>query len=627
MIITGRDNNYNDTTILYTNDGLGDFTAKTGMPFEGITNGSVTFIDMDGDDNQDVLMTGQGGSSFRPTSTIQLYTNSGSGTFTKEEGSLFDSIYNNYIVPSFADIDGDDDQDVLLTASSTAKLYLNDGSNSFTETTPFDGLATVTFTVFADVDNDGDSDVLIRGTDDDGFAVAKRYTNDGSGTLIIEAEAPTEGMFLISSAFTDVDGDGDNDVIDDTDGDGNYEVLINDGANNFTEKTMGVSFVTIEDGAIAFADLDGDSDPDVLLTGRSSSGPTSKLYVNDGLGNFTEDARRLFVGVENGAIAFADVDGDNDPDVLITGESNSDNLVATALLYINEKTPVFTSGNIIAVEVPENNTAAVLTVMATHAESKELTYAIGGGVDSALFNISATGILTFKAAPDHENPSDRNRNNIYKVTVTASDGENKASQIITVTVTDVNDNAPIITSDATASVVEGTTAVLTVIATDADASAVIIYSNSGGADSLRFSINENAGELSLRTAPDFENPIDQGGDNEYVVEITASDGTNSVTQTITITVTNDPEDDPLGLPEAEGVRLYPNPASGHFMLAGTSGRLSRVSLVSTTGKMVRTYPASQDGIYDTSGLSEGIFFVILEGTEGRQQAGRIVIRK
>ena len=60
-------------------------------------------------------------------------------------------------------------------------------------------------------------------------------------------------------------------------------------------------------------------------------------------------------------------------------------------------------------------------------------------------------------------------------------GTNSVMQTIAVTVTDVNDNDPIITSPATASVAENTTdAVLTVTAIDADTSTTLTYSISEG---------------------------------------------------------------------------------------------------------------------------------------------------
>ena len=113
----------------------------------------------------------------------------------------------------------------------------------------------------------------------------------------------------------------------------------------------------------------------------------------------------------------------------------------------------------------------------------------------------------------------------------------------TIFVTDVNEASPVITSNgggasASISIAENTTAVTTVTATDADGTAVITYSISGGADAAKFQIGSSSGVLSFVTAPDFEIPTDANTDNAYVVIVQASDGTNTDTQTITVTVTD-----------------------------------------------------------------------------------------
>ena len=97
------------------------------------------------------------------------------------------------------------------------------------------------------------------------------------------------------------------------------------------------------------------------------------------------------------------------------------------------------------------------------------------------------------------------------------------------------------TSVASISVVENTTAVTDVDATDPDADA-ITYAKAGGADQALFSIVSGTGVLTFSSAPDFENPTDSGGDNTYVVIVSATDAGgsgNSDTQTLNVTVTDD----------------------------------------------------------------------------------------
>ena len=131
----------------------------------------------------------------------------------------------------------------------------------------------------------------------------------------------------------------------------------------------------------------------------------------------------------------------------------------------------------------------------------------------------ATGALSFLAAPDYETPTDAGANNVYDVTVQVSDGAGGTdTQAIAVTVTPVNDNNPVITSNgggatAAVSVAENTTAVTTVTATDADLPAqTLTYSITGGADAAKFTINARTGALSFLAAPDYESPTDAGGE-------------------------------------------------------------------------------------------------------------------
>jgi hypothetical protein len=100
-----------------------------------------------------------------------------------------------------------------------------------------------------------------------------------------------------------------------------------------------------------------------------------------------------------------------------------------------------------------------------------ITYSISGGADQAKFNInSSTGKLTFKAAPDYESPGDANRDNVYEVTVKATDaGGASSTKDVRVTVTDVSENLPPqITSAGAVSVAENQTTVMTITAVDPD---------------------------------------------------------------------------------------------------------------------------------------------------------------
>lgn len=340
VLITGTDSSGLAVSKLYINDGMGSFTEMMSNSFEGVQLGSVAFADVDGDDDPDVLITGSAATAV----ISKLYINDGMGNFTEMMGTPFEAVRSSFV--AFADVDGDNDEDVLITGRSgapgaprTTKFYTNDGMGNFTEVSaaPFNVISSGSI-CFSDVDSDNDLDLILSGFTTGGTSrrIAKLYTNDGIGNFTEITGTPFEGVSFSSSACVDVDGDNDQDVlITGFTTDGSISKLYtNDGAGNFTEVT-GTPFDSVNLGSIAFADVDGDNDQDVLITGSNDSTvKIANLYINDGRGNFTELMGTPFEGVFASSIAFADVDGDNDQDVLITGADSSGLPIST--LYLNE---------------------------------------------------------------------------------------------------------------------------------------------------------------------------------------------------------------------------------------------------------------------------------------------------
>ncbi|MDE2941582.1 MAG: hypothetical protein OXP10_04485 [Chloroflexota bacterium] len=167
------------------------------------------------------------------------------------------------------------------------------------------------------------------------------------------------------------------------------------------------------------------------------------------------------------------------------------------------------------------------------------------GPDGGKFQLSGAGVLSFMAKPDYENPGDANRNNVYEVTVRASDGTLNTDRKVKVTVTNL-DEPPVImiepasglriSGDSRVNVAEGTTAVDTYTASDPD-SASVRWTLSG-ADSGSFTIN-STGALSFRSAPDYETPGSAAGTNTYSVTVMGTDSqSNSDDIAVTVTVTD-----------------------------------------------------------------------------------------
>lgn len=83
------------------------------------------------------------------------------------------------------------------------------------------------------------------------------------------------------------------------------------------------------------------------------------------------------------------------------------------------------------------------TSVGTLAANESVTWSKVGGVDSATVSIvSATGVITFNFAPNFEAPTDVGADNVYNVTVRATDtAGNTRDQAIAITVTDVVDTS------------------------------------------------------------------------------------------------------------------------------------------------------------------------------------------
>ncbi|CAB4341828.1 unannotated protein [freshwater metagenome] len=104
--------------------------------------------------------------------------------------------------------------------------------------------------------------------------------------------------------------------------------------------------------------------------------------------------------------------------------------------------PTFTSSS--SFSAAEN--IATSATAATIQVSESATVTISSGADAARFNITRTetntAIIKFNASPDFEAPADVGGNNVYEITLTATDdAANAGTQSITITVTNVVDTS------------------------------------------------------------------------------------------------------------------------------------------------------------------------------------------
>jgi len=321
---------------LYLNDGSGSFSdGSFNLPGDAERTGAVVLADLDGDGDLDAVFGNLHGEQNR------LYLNGGSGNF--EPSGFFPADTDCTQALALGDLDGDGDLDILLGNQGLNGLYMNDGTGRYSDSSsllPADSDFT-TAVALGDIDGDGDLDALIGNF----WGQANRlYLNDGTGAF-------SDASFLLppfadstaAIALADVDGDGDLDAFI---GNGNGQenrLYLNDGGGNFVGPLALLPAHSDPTCAVAFGDVDGDGDPDILIGNCFSfGGPVqNRLYRNNGNGSFTDATASLpAIADLTLAVAFGDVDGDGDLDAII-GNGGINGADPRNLLYVNDGTGTF----------------------------------------------------------------------------------------------------------------------------------------------------------------------------------------------------------------------------------------------------------------------------------------------
>ena len=177
----------------------------------------------------------------------------------------------------------------------------------------------------------------------------------------------------------------------------------------------------------------------------------------------------------------------------------------------------------------------------------------------------------------------------YSLTLSASDGVNTTSNSLTITVDDVNEAPSLSNSLAASSFAENIATGTTIaIASASDPESQTITYSLSGTGSDKFAV-DSAGNITLSSALDYETTT------SYSLTLTASDGTNSTSNTINVSV-----DDVVELIDCFGQFINQSKRDGYL---GTS--------VTTT---TTTTDGSASVVIHLSGTGSDSFAVSSNGT-------------
>ncbi|MCK9408118.1 MAG: FG-GAP-like repeat-containing protein, partial [Bacteroidetes bacterium] len=299
------------TFTVKTNPGSGTFAASVEYPV-GLGAEDVFISDLDGDGDGDLVVAIRDDSD---VDSISVLKNNGDGTFAarvvyatgnNEPGSLFVN-----------DLDGDGDGDIVVTNHGTALVFPsvsileNNGDGTFAANVDYGTGERPTSVFMSDIDGDGDGDIVVANELDNDISILK---NNGNGTFATKVDYAA-GVSPIKIFMSDVDGDGDGDIAVTNKLDDDVSILMNNGDGTFSAK---VDYATGDNPISVFIyDLDGDLDGDIAVECTDSV----SILENNGDGTFASKVNYA----TGGAYGFFinDVDGDGDGDIAAVNDGTN----------------------------------------------------------------------------------------------------------------------------------------------------------------------------------------------------------------------------------------------------------------------------------------------------------------
>ncbi|MDZ7742903.1 MAG: VCBS repeat-containing protein [Bacteroidota bacterium] len=247
-----------------------------------VRDGSVEWGDYDGDGDLDILLTGEGADKM---ARCEIYRNMGGSKFQKIPLAIT-PVYNG--TAKWIDIDGDKDLDVILSGQTSSgryvgEFYRNDKNDGF-KLIPMDLPAlTLSDIAVGDLDNDGDPDFIMHGESINGNLMASVFRNNGNGSFT-GMNSDILGTRSGNLDLGDYDADGDLDLVitGETYGESVTWIYRNNGGFKFEHIDAGLPGVSL--GGAYWGDYDRDGDADLLLLGLDNCYDFSaKIFRNDGM--------------------------------------------------------------------------------------------------------------------------------------------------------------------------------------------------------------------------------------------------------------------------------------------------------------------------------------------------------
>jgi hypothetical protein len=331
---------------IYTGAGDGTFQLLSNNDMPKMRTGDLDWGDFDNDGDLDLAMIGETDATpweitvimrNNVTSFEQYFTTDGSegGSLTwfdydndedldlYEVGTFFDNPYSNSV---FINTDGQFSTENVFHV----KGYYSDLGIDWTAC-----LAT-------DFDQDGDQDIFSSGKYAHGvWNEASLLVNNGVKNIENTQEFRFSYHDLAIRTGSVSQGDFNKDGLMDYVLTGNSssissqdtpfsQLLFGTGDGNFSRRGK---LLDVYNSSSDVGDIDNDGDLDIIISGQALTSPLTRIYLNDGSGNFSDAGITNLVGLRLCTVTLADYDNDGDLDIFMIGRNQGN--IKTTKLYRN----------------------------------------------------------------------------------------------------------------------------------------------------------------------------------------------------------------------------------------------------------------------------------------------------